>query len=117
MLLGLVCLIACQFIGEAVVRLLNVPVPGPVVGLVLLAVPLLVARRTPPGIEQTSDTLLRHLSLFFVPAGVGALRYADLLAQEGVRLAIVLVASTAATMAVTALTFRFVASHARRERT
>lgn len=105
MLPGLVALIICQFAGEAFVRLAGIPVPGPVIGLALLAGLLLAFRRTPAAIAQASEGLLRHLSLFFVPAGVGAMRYADLFVRNGVRLALVLVVSTAITLAVTALVF------------
>ncbi len=105
MLHGLVALICCQFVGEVLVRALGVPIPGPVIGLLLLVIAMAVLGRVPTGVGKASDELLRHLSLFFVPAGVGALRYADLLAKEGVRLAVVLMLSTAVTLVVTAVVF------------
>ena len=105
MLPGLVALICCQFAGEVIVRTASIPIPGPVIGLLFLVIALIALRRIPESVSAASDGLLRHLSLFFVPAGVGALRYADLLAKEGVRLALVLVLSTAITLSVTALVF------------
>ena len=61
----------------------------------------------PPQIEIAGDAILKHLSLLFVPAGVGLIAFGDRLINEGSRLLVVLIASTAVTMAVTALAFRF----------
>ena len=80
-LAGLTWLLACQLVGELVVRLTDAPVPGPVIGMVLLFVALEVRRRRGVDTARTalvrvSDVLLRHLQLFFVPAGVGVVAYA-----------------------------------------
>lgn len=76
MILGLLWLLGCQLVGEVVVRLLDVPVPGPVVGMVLLLV-VLRWRRTPDSapVVRAADFLLDHLQLFFVPAGAGVIVY------------------------------------------
>lgn len=65
-------LLGCQLVGEVIARGLDLPVPGPVVGMVVLFVVLQVRR--PPAtanVFRTSDALLRHLQLLFIPAGVG----------------------------------------------
>ena len=76
MLVGLIWLLACQLVGEVVVRLTDAPIPGAVVGMVLLFV-VLRWRRTPDSapVIRAGDYLLSHLQLFFVPAGVGVLVY------------------------------------------
>ncbi|HVX54891.1 CidA/LrgA family protein [Nocardioides sp.] len=76
MLVGLIWLLACQLVGEVVVRLTDAPIPGAVVGMVLLFV-VLRWRRTPDSapVIRAGDYLLGHLQLFFVPAGVGVLAY------------------------------------------
>lgn len=83
MLVGLLVILACQLAGELVVRATGLPVPGPVVGLVVFFV-LLRLRR--PGPDDPSVTvaraLLRHLSLLFVPAGVGVITMLALLAAQ-----------------------------------
>jgi holin-like protein len=93
-IVGLLWLLGCQLVGEVVVRLLDVPIPGPVVGLVLLW-GLLVWRRTPDdsAVVRTSDSLLRHLQLFFVPAGVGVIAFGATLRDDGLPLALALVGS------------------------
>ena len=71
MIAGLLTLLGCQLTGEFAVRLLGVPVPGAVVGMVLLFVVLQVRRPRPDtGVVRSADALIRHLQLLFVPAGV-----------------------------------------------
>jgi holin-like protein len=109
MLRPLLLLIALQFLGEALVRLVAIPVPGPVVGLTGL-VGLCALRPALFGfVEETAEALLKHLSLLFVPAGVGVLQHMGLLAREWWPILGVLVLSTAITLVATALTFQWLA--------
>jgi holin-like protein len=62
---------------------------------------LIVRRDVPAKLESTSRGLLSYLSLLFVPAGVGVVRYLDLLAHYWVPIAASIVGSTALTMIVT----------------
>ncbi|MCB1494881.1 MAG: CidA/LrgA family protein [Bauldia sp.] len=106
MIESLAFLLLAQLAGEIFVRAIGLPIPGPVIGLILLAV-IVAWRGIPPALRETSLGLLRNLSLLFVPAGVGVIRQADVLAENWLALAIALVVSTLATLAVTALTFRW----------
>lgn len=106
MIESLTFLLLAQLTGEVIVRALGVPVPGPVVGLVLLAA-FIAWRGIPARLHETSLGLLRNLSLLFVPAGVGVMRQADVLVDNWVALTAALVLSTMATLAVTALVFRW----------
>lgn len=102
---GLAWLLALQSLGELLARGLSLPFPGPVVGMVLLLVALrweLV--RTP--VAACADFLLGHLSLLFVPVGVGVIVHLGLLAEYGLRMLAVIVLSTWAGIAVTALVLR-----------
>lgn len=109
-MIGTLAIILCfQLVGEIASRGLALPLPGPVVGLLLLvgcciAHPALAGR-----IRATTMGLLQHLSLFFVPAGVGIVAHLDLLRSHGVGLAVALMASTALAIAAGAVTFKFVA--------
>jgi holin-like protein len=82
------------------------PVPGPVVGLVLLLPALQWARLRGP-IAAAADLLLAHLSLLFVPVGVGVITHLALVSRYGVQLLAVILLSTWIGMAVTALVLRF----------
>ncbi|MCZ8259731.1 MAG: CidA/LrgA family protein [Beijerinckiaceae bacterium] len=106
MLEGLTILIFLQFTGELIAGLARLPIPGPVIGLALLAGFALWRGRMPEPVVIAGDAILRHLSLLFVPAGVGLIAFGDRLAREGLLIVIVLVLSTAITMTVTALVFR-----------
>jgi holin-like protein len=105
MLAAMATLLLCQLAGEAVVRLVGAPVPGPVVGMMLLAVLMLIRIRLPEGLYETADGLLRHLSLLFVPAGVGVVQHLDLFGAQGARVLAVVVLGTVVTLVVTALVF------------
>jgi len=99
---GLALLLLCQSAGEALARATGWPLPGPVLGmLLLLALLAWPAVRAPVG--AAAEPLLTHLSLLFVPVGVGVVTHLALLAQYGLRIAAVLVLSTLVGMAVTAL--------------
>ncbi len=104
-LTGLAWLLACQSAGELLARLLHLRLPGPVIGMLLLMV--LLHR---PAVRKTAgacaDALLAHLSLLFVPVGVGVMTHLAILSQYGVRVAVALVLSTWIGLAVTALVLR-----------
>jgi putative effector of murein hydrolase LrgA (UPF0299 family) len=114
MIASLSLILLCQLAGEVVVRGLALPMPGPVVGLVLL-LGLLLARdrfaglaRGPlqqGGVETVSKNMLAHLSLLFVPAGVGVVQKLDLIAAHGLAIAAVLAVSVVITLLVTVATF------------
>ncbi|QDL99429.1 CidA/LrgA family protein [Rhodopseudomonas palustris] len=114
--IGLILL--CQLAGEVIARGLGLPLPSPVLGLLLLFV-LLVARdyikplaRGPlgnGGVEEASKGMLAHLSLLFVPAGVGVIQQLDMITAHGVAIMLVLAGSVLITLVVTVVTFVVVA--------
>ncbi|MGF1595034.1 MAG: CidA/LrgA family protein [Kiloniellaceae bacterium] len=106
MLAALTALLLCQLIGEATVRLFDIPVPGPVLGLVLLLALLALRRGVPETLEGTAVGLLKHLSLLFVPAGVGVLQHLGRIEAEWLAIAAALLVSSVATIVVTAATMR-----------
>jgi holin-like protein len=100
---ALTILLVCQLIGEVTARALGLPIPGPVIGLMLLFLGLVVRGGVPEPLAQTSSGLLSNLSLLFVPAGVGVTLYFPLLAMEWPAIIGAVVGSTVLTIAVTAL--------------
>jgi holin-like protein len=114
MIASLSLILLCQLAGEAFVRGLRLPMPGPVVGLIILLL-LLLARdhftllaRGPlqdDGVEAASRGLLANLSLLFVPAGVGVVQELDLIVDHGIAFLGVLVISVLITLLVTVATF------------
>jgi len=95
MLNALTALILCQFIGEVIARAVGLPLPGPVIGMVLLLVFLVVRdRATNPELNQTAGWLLRHFGLLFVPAGVGVITQLDVIGDNWVALLVAIPIST-----------------------
>lgn len=106
MLAALTVLLVYQLIGEVLVQLLTLPVPGPVVGMLLLFITLLLRGAAPEWLRTTSNALLGHLSLLFVPAGVGVMLHFKRLGAEWLPISVALVASTVITIGVAALVMR-----------
>jgi len=73
MIRGLLAILLCQLVGEVVVRSLYLPLPGPVLGMVLMLIALRVRRASPDHgpVAAAAAPMLKHLQLLFVPAGVG----------------------------------------------
>ena len=103
---GMVWLRVFQSSGELLARGLGLPLPGPVIGMVLL----LLALRWPAvqkPVGECAEFLLSHLSLLFVPVGVGVMTHLSLVSQYGVRMLAVVLLSTLAGLAVTVLTLHW----------
>ncbi|MBB1491655.1 MULTISPECIES: CidA/LrgA family protein [unclassified Paracoccus (in: a-proteobacteria)] len=106
---ALVTILCFQLVGEVISRGLDLPLPGPVVGLVLL----LGAMRLRPGLagwlRPVGEGVLAHLSLFFVPAGVGIVAHLPLLREHGLALLVAIVVSTVLALVAGSGAFIFVA--------
>jgi len=102
---GLALLLLCQSVGEVVARGAHLPMPGPVLGMLLLLV-LLTWPAVRGPVSVAADALLTHLSLLFVPVGVGVITHLAVIGEYGGRLTAVLLLSTVVGLVVTALTLR-----------
>jgi holin-like protein len=103
---GLACLLLAQSAGELLVRALRLPLPGPVLGLglVLALLAWVPTRRwLAAPVEAAAEGLLAHLSLLFVPLGVGVIAHLGLLGGHALALALVVLVSTLAGLVVTGL--------------
>ena len=103
MLEYLILILICQLVGEIISWGAGLPVPGPVIGMVILFCILVLRRNTPKGLEEAGAFLLRNLPVLFVPAGVGVVTCLDLLMRSWVPIAAAVVIGTAMTIAVTGL--------------
>ena len=102
---GLAWLLVLQLVGEVLARTLPVPLPGPVIGMLLL-MPALGWRVVREPVTDVARFLLAHLSLLFVPVGVGVITHLNVLQQHGRKLLAVIALSTWVGLAVSALTLR-----------
>jgi holin-like protein len=106
---ALALLLLFQLAGEAAARAAGLPVPGPVLGMALLVAVLAAVPRLADIVRDAAQGLLAHLSLLFVPAGVGVVGHLDRLGGQGGAILLAIVVSTALAIAVGALTFAGVA--------
>lgn len=124
MLRSLSLLLFCQLAGELMARSLKLPVPGPVLGLVMLAAGLMLLNRhggddalaiDRTDLGRTATQLLAVLGVLFVPAGVGVVQQLHLLGTHGPAIFAALLGSTVLTLLVTVGVFRLVRRLQRRE--
>ncbi|KAA1175986.1 CidA/LrgA family protein [Marinobacter salinexigens] len=104
---GITLLLVYQLVGEVSVRLAGVPIPGPVLGMVMLFLTLWIRGAVPESVGTASSALLSHLSLLFVPAGVGMMAHFSRIADEWIPITLALLLSTIITMVATALIMQF----------
>ncbi|MHC2003291.1 CidA/LrgA family protein [Methylobacterium sp. CM6241] len=118
MIVSFTLILLAQLVGEVLARATALSVPGPVIGMALLllfmvlrdrwsgiASRVLAAPLVDGTLERSGKGLLAHLSLMFIPAGAGIVGRLDVLEAHGLALACVVVVSTLATLTATALTF------------
>lgn len=103
MLAFITLLLVLQLVGEAITVAAGLPIPGPVVGMALLFVGLLIKGELPDGLDRVAQGFLGNLSLLFVPAGVGVMLHLALVRDEWLPITAALIGSTVVTIAVTAL--------------
>ncbi|MFN7085860.1 MAG: CidA/LrgA family protein [Burkholderiales bacterium] len=106
MLGALTTLLVYQLVGEVLVQAFVLPVPGPVIGMILLFLTLWARGGLPGPLRDTANGILQHLSLLFVPAGVGVMVHFTRLSGEWLPIVVAVLASTALTIAVAALTMQ-----------
>ena len=115
MLSAITQLLLFQLAGELLARGLELPVPGPVLGMVLLFAMLVLRGGVDGELQHTAQSLLQHLSLLFVPAGAGIMLHLHRVADEWLPLTLSLLVSTFVTLAVTALLMRLFAPRPERQ--
>lgn len=108
MIHAIALVLGMQLLGEGVAQITGLGIPGPVIGLVLLAVLLALFSSWRETVMPLANTLLGHLSLLFVPAAVGLIQHLGVFAADFWPLIIALSASTLLTLAVTAVVFVWV---------
>ena len=105
---GIATLLFFQLLGEVIVMMLGLGIPGPVLGMIFLFITLLLIGKVPEFLSFTSSNLLAHLSLLFVPAGVGVVTHLKRIGSEWFPIVTTLFLSTLLSMAVTALVMQWV---------
>lgn len=106
MLQGLIILIALQLLGDALSEYFELPVPGAIIGMVLLLSYLIIKGQLSKPLDQATSALLPYLPLFLIPASVGVIQYGPLLKQEGFAIITALIISVVLSFICTPFIFR-----------
>jgi len=107
-------LLLCQLAGEVLVVAFDLLIPGPVVGMMILFTGLAARRGVPAELGTLAAGILRHLSVLFVPAGVGIMLHVGKLEDQWLAVGAALVASAVATLVVTGLVLQWLGGASRR---
>ena len=109
MLYGFLILIGCQLAGEISVAILNLPIPGTVMGMIFLFCGLVLRRGVPENLERAGGGLLKYIGILFVPAGAGISMYLSLIAEHWDIILIASFTSTVLTLLVCGALFKWLA--------
>ncbi len=101
---GLATIFGFYFLGEFLSKILSPMIPGSVLGMILLAICLFLGVIKVEWCEKEAEFFVRHMSILFVPPGVGVILYLDLIKSELLPIATALVLSFFATLLITAKT-------------
>jgi holin-like protein len=94
-------IMGCLILGECISRFLNIPVPGNVLGMIILLVALLSGLIKLEQVEKGANTLIKYMSLFFVPVGAGIMAYFNIISKYAAAIIIATFASTFLVLLVT----------------
>ncbi|MGH1455654.1 MAG: CidA/LrgA family protein [Alphaproteobacteria bacterium] len=103
---GFIVLLACLFAGNIISDFFVLPVPGSIIGMLILFCGLLVRKGVSPSVDKVSMGLISVMGMLFVPAGVGISQYFDLLAREWPLVFFAGMSTTLLSLAVTAFLFQ-----------
>ena len=112
----LIILIIC-FIGEVLSKVAHIPLPGSIIGMILLFICLLLGIIKLEMLEEISKFLLDHLAFFFIPAGVGLLAYVGILKENLVPILVICFLTTFLVMIVTGWTVQIIKKRLNRKTT
>jgi putative effector of murein hydrolase LrgA (UPF0299 family) len=106
-LFAIAALFIMQVLGEVLVRLTSLPLPGPLAGMLLMLAALIFHGRVPAGLRDTCHHVLKHLMLLFIPLVAGIMLHFGPLASEWIPFLLACIGGVALTIVATALSFRW----------
>jgi putative effector of murein hydrolase LrgA (UPF0299 family) len=110
MISGLVQILLFQSLGELISRFALPTLPGPVIGLVLLVVWLVLRKEVDEHLATVADGFSQYFGLLFVPAAVGVVLFLPQLKANALAIICALVGSVILTIGVSAFVVRFLSN-------
>ena len=104
MIKGFIVIIGLLLVGEVLSDGFSLPVPGSVIGMVLLFVGLIILKSVPDDVGKVSDGLVAHIGLLFVPAGAGISLYLGMIAENWLVIVLASVGSTVLSLKILNIT-------------
>ncbi|NVK54797.1 MAG: CidA/LrgA family protein [Alteromonadaceae bacterium] len=101
-ILGWLAIVACYLLGEFLVLVADAPIPGALVGLLILLGGLLIHQRPVFAISRGAQPMLTHMSVLFVPAVIGVGLFWDTVSANALGIVLALVATTIISLGLTA---------------
>ncbi|UQD52069.1 murein hydrolase regulator LrgA [Bacillus methanolicus] len=102
-MIQLLVFIALNYAGSFIVEFFHLPIPGNVIGMILLFILLTAGIIRIDWIEEVSSFLIKHLGFFFIPISVGLMTLGRVFLSKGPALLIILIASAFIGMACSGL--------------
>lgn len=115
MLQGIITLIALQLVGETISHYFEIPIPGAIIGMVLLLLYLMIKGYVATPLATTAQKLFPYLPLLLIPASVGVIQYGALLEREGVAVLAALIISLVISFIATPFIFQALIKVLRRQ--
>ena len=103
-----ILLLSIYFVSEIISKLLNLPVPGSIIGMILLFVLLTSNIIKIEKVENLANFFLDHLAFFFIPASVGLMTSFGALKGSILKIVILCILTTIIVLSATALTVEFI---------
>lgn len=100
--------------GTRLVAWLELPVPGSIVGMALLFIALVSGVCKLQWVEAIAQLHIKHITLLFIPFIIGVWHFAGIFRVEGIKLAIILAASSLVVLLVTAFMAEFLETKGKR---
>ena len=107
MIYAIAALFVCQLLGEVIVQSIGLPLPGPLIGMVLLFIGLILYGHVPEKLNITVSKMFRHMMFFFIPLVVGVMMHTERMAAEWLPFVAACIVGSAVTLIVTALSFKW----------
>lgn len=100
-------LLIINFAGVILQKLFNLPLPGTILGMLILFVLLWTKKLKVESVEKVCDFLILNMIIFFLPPAVELLEYMTLLKTGFFRILLLLIITTVLTMVITGKTVEF----------
>lgn len=103
-----IIILGIYLLGEFISQVLSLPIPGNILGMIILLVLLWTKVVKIEQIETIANFLLDHLAFFFIPAGVGLMTSIGIIKDSWLKLIVVCIATTIIIIASTGLIVQYI---------